>query len=333
MRGIIGLKFSDENLADVCMAVKTLARKGYVIDACTLVSASARLTPDGKFYFKSNEKNCVYKPSFYQVLIVTNKKEKIVEVDLTDIDDILNRIIIPYLLEEEFFVDGFVLCKDKINRIKIGVTEKSANQIAAYKNETMPKGILMVVSARDIIEYSDYTKDITSSLITKAKKIIAVNSQKNEENNEMDKTKVFLVHGRDNELKQEVARFVAQLNIAPIILHEQASQGMTIIEKIEAYSNVGFGIVLYTPCDVGYEKNHENNKMGRARQNVVFEHGYLIGKLGRNRVCALVKQEVEKPNDISGIVYIPYDGNGGWKLEIAKEMHNAGYDIDLNSLL
>ena len=70
--------------------------------------------------------------------------------------------------------------------------------------------------------------------------------------------------------------------------------------------------------------------MARARQNVVFEHGYLISKLGRNNVCALVKDSVEVPNDISGIVYIPLDNNGGWKIPLAKEMKSSGYEIDFN---
>lgn len=64
----------------------------------------------------------------------------------------------------------------------------------------------------------------------------------------------------------------------------------------------------------------------------MFEHGYLIGKLGRKKVCALVKEDVEKPNDISGVVYISYDESGGWKLEIAKELKAAGYKVDFNML-
>ena len=105
---------------------------------------------------------------------------------------------------------------------------------------------------------------------------------------------------------------------------------MTIIEKIERYTNVGFGIILYTPCDKGYENNQPTEIKSRARQNVIFEHGYLISKLGRNNVCALVKGNIEKPNDISGVVYIPFDSNGGWKLELAKEMKSSGYEVDLN---
>jgi len=116
-------------------------------------------------------------------------------------------------------------------------------------------------------------------------------------------------------------------------LHEQVSQGMTIIEKIEEHSNVGFSIVLYTPCDIGYVKNKESEKMSRARQNVIFEHGYMIAKLGRNNVCALVKGDVEKPNDISGVLYIDMDTNGGWKTPLAKEMKSSGYNVDFNLIM
>ncbi len=119
--------------------------------------------------------------------------------------------------------------------------------------------------------------------------------------------KIFIVHGHDNGLKNEVARFLEKLKLTPIILHEQASEGETIIEKIERYSNVGFGIVLYTPCDKGGLANDGAELKHRARQNVVFEHGYLIGKLERKNVCALVKNDVEKPNDISGVVYVSYE--------------------------
>lgn len=65
----------------------------------------------------------------------------------------------------------------------------------------------------------------------------------------------------------------------------------------------------------------------RARQNVVFEHGYLIGKLGRSRVAAVVKGAVETPNDISGVVYVSLDAQGYWKEELKKELRSAGYQV------
>lgn len=149
---------------------------------------------------------------------------------------------------------------------------------------------------------------------------------------ERDKTKVFIVHGHDDLIKVDVARFIEKLGFEPIILHEQASSSKTVIEKIEAYSEVGFGIVLYTPCDVGGKNTDPPKLLGRARQNVVFEHGYLIGKLGRENVCQLVKGGVETPTDISGIVYISID-SGSWQIELAKELRSSGYSVDMNKVI
>lgn len=139
-------------------------------------------------------------------------------------------------------------------------------------------------------------------------------------------SQVFIVHGHDEISKLDVANFVSGLGLVPIILHYQASSGMTIIEKIEHYSNVGFGIVLYTPCDVGSKVGDLTGKY-RSRQNVVFEHGYLIGKLGRPRVTAIVKGDVETPNDISGVVYVDMDIAGDWQEQLKVEMRSAGYHV------
>ncbi|CAI8206919.1 MAG: Uncharacterised protein [SAR116 cluster bacterium] len=148
---------------------------------------------------------------------------------------------------------------------------------------------------------------------------------------ELDQSQVFIVHGHDDLAKVETARFIEKLGFEPIILHEQVNAGQTIIEKIETYSNVGFGVVLYTPCDIGAKKGEETELRHRARQNVVFEHGYLIGKIGRKNVAALVKGDVETPNDISGVVYITMDND--WKLDLAKELRNSGYPIDMNKVI
>ncbi|OFA03720.1 TIR domain-containing protein [Duganella sp. HH101] len=137
---------------------------------------------------------------------------------------------------------------------------------------------------------------------------------------------VFIVHGHDDIAKLEMASFIKSLGLEPIILHLQASSGRTIIEKIEYYSNVGFGIVLYTPCDIGC-KAGALNYLYRARQNVVFEHGYLIGKLGRSRVAAVIKGGVEIPNDISGVIYISLDHENIWQEFIKKELRAVGYKV------
>ncbi len=279
---------------------------------------------------------------YYQVLIETNEKigkngtnKKIYQIDGTSEERIINDIIIPFMKDIEFCVDGFFLKRENICRLKISTTEKSAQELSKYETDkNLARNIIYHVSRQSILEYDAYNTDITNLLIEKAGKIINSQQVKTIENKGIsNKHKVFIVHGHDSEAKISIARFIEKLGFEAVILHEQVNKGMTIIEKIEENSNVGFCVVLYTPCDIGYDKNNESKKQNRARQNVVFEHGYMIAKLGRNNVCAIVKGEIEKPNDISGLVYIQMDANDGWQIGLAKEMKSAGYNINFNLIM
>ncbi|MFD4706087.1 TIR domain-containing protein [Gottfriedia sp. NPDC058432] len=145
-------------------------------------------------------------------------------------------------------------------------------------------------------------------------------------------SKVFIVHGHDNEVKQTVARFVEKQGLEAIILNEQGSGSRTVIEKIEEYSDVKFAIVLFTPDDVGFKKGDMEGAKPRARQNVMLELGYFLGKLGRNKVVVLRKDDVEIPSDFSGVLYIPLDSEGAWRYKAGKEMKLAGLDIDMNKI-
>ena len=144
--------------------------------------------------------------------------------------------------------------------------------------------------------------------------------------------RVFLVHGHDNELKEKTARFLEKLELKPIVLHEQTSKGLTIIEKFEEYSDVAFAVVLLTPDDHGNIISEKEKLQKRARQNVIFELGYFIGKLGRKNVVGLVKDNIEIPSDYTGVIYIGVDNNDVWKMMLSKEMKAAGLKIDLNKI-
>lgn len=112
--------------------------------------------------------------------------------------------------------------------------------------------------------------------------------------------RVFVVHGRDDGAREAVSNVLLKLGLKPVILHEQANQGRTIIEKIEAHSDVHFAVVLLTPDDVGGMREHDLQP--RARQNVLLELGYFVGLLGRKNVCALKKGELNYRR-ISGASY------------------------------
>jgi predicted nucleotide-binding protein len=129
---------------------------------------------------------------------------------------------------------------------------------------------------------------------------------------------------------------VSQLELEPVILHEQPSEGRTIIENFSVHAKeAGFALVLLTADDLGREKGVKRSPplQPRARQNVVFEMGFFFGSLERGRVCAIHEVGVGIPSDLDGILYVPYDASSGkWRYDVAKELRNAGYDIDLNLL-
>jgi len=145
--------------------------------------------------------------------------------------------------------------------------------------------------------------------------------------------KVFLIHGHDAGTKETVARFLTQIGLHAVILHEQANQGRTIIEKFENHADVGYAIALFTPDDVGSSVKEPENTRQRARQNVIFEFGYFIGKLGRDRVAGLIESDIEVPSDYSGVLYIPIDTSGAWRFLLIKELKSAGYEVDANKAI
>lgn len=143
--------------------------------------------------------------------------------------------------------------------------------------------------------------------------------------------KVFIVHGHDDGARESVARFLERIGLEAIILHEQANQGRTIIEKVVAHGDVGFVVVLLTPDDEGCTKG--GTPEPRARQNVLLELGYFIGRLGRDKVCALKRGALEIPSDFAGVVWETMDGSGAWKQALARELGAAGHDIDWNKVM
>jgi predicted nucleotide-binding protein len=139
--------------------------------------------------------------------------------------------------------------------------------------------------------------------------------------------RVFIVHGHDEGMRESVARYVGALGLEAVILHEQPNLSRTLIEKLEAHADVDFAIVLLSPDDEvvkGMTKDRER----RARQNVIFELGLFVGKLGRQRVCALYKQGVELPTDYAGVAYVKFDADDGWRLKLVKELKAAQVPVD-----
>lgn len=146
--------------------------------------------------------------------------------------------------------------------------------------------------------------------------------------------KVFVVHGHDEIAKTNLEMFLNEIGLQPIVLHRQADEGLTVIEKFEKHSDVGYAFILLTPDEVAYLKADEDKndrdrkKESRARPNVIFEFGYFVGKLGRSRVCCLYTGNVTLPSDVSGMIYKKFNSSiDEVAYSIIKDLKASGYSV------
>lgn len=283
--------------------------------------------------------------TMYYHIAVTNENCKnsgkkshypVYELDITE-EKRVDEIVRKYNGGEEVRIKGESISNRDYPKMMIVQSEETAKKFVEKQEEKFERmGVVYYdpdsLSDKIFKEKKDTEDDITAKVFDRVEKEAQPKARL--ANTDIVKNKkVFIVHGHDNELKEATARLVEKIGLEAVILHEQPNGGKTIIGKLEEQADrVGYAIILYTPCDEGREKGSEDSKP-RARQNVVFEHGLFVGKLGSERVCVLRKGEVEKPSDDQGILYIEVkDGSNDWKREVAKELKNAGYDVDLNKI-
>jgi len=264
-----------------------------------------------------------------------------IKTDLTSLEEVISRYSEAYQIGNPILINGRTISIEQIERLRIfssevsGATLEHEQRLKREANDRA-SGILIVSAyINDLKSAVLNQKEITDELITYAK------GTKKEDAGLMDKlksiapTKVFIVHGHDDALINEVKAFLSSQFIEPIVLREQHDASLTIIEKLERYTNdpsIGFGIVLYTSDDEGKARG-ESEYRYRARQNVVFEHGLLIGLYSRSKVVCLVKKEedIEMPGDVSGIVYTSHSSKD-WRMSVAHMLHDAGYNINYRKI-
>ena len=152
--------------------------------------------------------------------------------------------------------------------------------------------------------------------------------------NSISPNRVFIVHGHDINARNGLELLLYKFNLKPIVLANVPSGGATLIEKLEELTDVDFACVLLTPDDKGHSVKEPNEIKFRARQNVVLELGMVLAKLGRARVAILIKgDELEKPSDISGLIYLPFKEHiDEVMLRLAAELRKAGFNIDVVNL-
>jgi len=150
-------------------------------------------------------------------------------------------------------------------------------------------------------------------------------SRPNELNN-----RVFLVHGHDHAMRNEVHLHLNHLGLEVVVLSDRPNVGRSLIEKFIAEAEVSYAVVLLSPDDLVGESSDDEPPELRARQNVIFELGYFVGRLGRGAVCLVRKGDVEIPSDLTGVVYTNWASD--WRMELTRELRAAGIPVDLTKL-
>ena len=275
---------------------------------------------------------------------------------------LVDEIVTPFLKGNQFMCRQSVVRPSEIDYIGINETEQSSSDILKKTRlQRFGRKFLGTNSSPYLVDVAAIVstgKDVTHEFIRD------LSLSKKTEPSEPRKEGVFIVHGTDFIPVKELRAILEEAGLSPIVLHEQPSKGMTLIEKLEKYSNVGFAFIILTPDDIGVGKQEGKNMMAsvvgkdsltaeeyiewsknslnvsnmlwkfygmfkdRARQNVVLEFGYFMGKLGRERICCLYKGDIELPSDMHGICYVPFkDSINEAKPMILQELREAGYEI------
>lgn len=241
---------------------------------------------------------------------------------------VLTNMAFPFAKGEQFFCGGVIVNPARVEEVRFSETSQSAGDLLPLiRARSLASGIISVVQDWQVIfEGKDITREIldeaTRSAASPQSNSSSVPNAKQERSD-----RVFIVHGHDTQTLDQTEILIRRFGLTPIILRETPSRGRTVIEKIEAHSDVGFAIVLLTPDDVGGVNS--DHLSPRARQNVIWEWGYLVARLGRANVVCLYKLGVEIPSDLHGIVTIHVPGDVREKAEeIRRELLTAGYEIN-----
>ena len=259
-----------------------------------------------------------------RISLKSQKSSDETKTDFTE-EQLKVRILEPYEQGEPIIINGKTIQSSDIDRIRISKSKETSDQIIQrVKAEDRASSVAVLGGPSYSWRAASKAQDVTDELI-----LGPVGYKKGQENKAKSKpekkssNKVFVVHGHDSELKNDVDIFLRDIALEPIILHRQADEGLTIIEKFEKHSDVVYAFILLTPDDIGmtvdeYNKKEDERKIEyRARQNVIFEFGYFVAKLGRRNVCCIYKEGVTLPNDISGLLY----------KKVSETVDSIGYEI------
>lgn len=272
---------------------------------------------------------------FYHIKLMQANDRGEFKINISE-EELLQRYVEPYIYGETIVINGTTLEPKDVWRVKITQSENTLDEIVneIEREDSFDRSPYKIFRSSAEWRAMDKVENVTDIFITTAPGSKKRIKSEKKEIAHTDNKKVFVVHGHDIELKNDVELFLKSISLDPIVLHKELDEGLTIIEKFEKHSNVNYAIILLTPDDIGFtvkesaKPESERNIEFRSRQNVIFEFGYFVGKLSRRNVCCIFKEGVAVPSDLNGLIYkkvVKSAEEVG--MFLMKEMKNAGLDV------
>jgi len=279
----------------------------------------------------------------YHVAIGRNEKDAHYQFDL-ETSDVRDLFVKPVLSRQAIFIGGVIIPFDSIGYFQVrytpdesrAVLQRLEKRYAEYEEKARLRRDRFTSSWPGAGEVFRDGQDKTLDFIRRPV-LSQLKVKKSKPTVQLRRravgNKVFVVHGHDIGLREAAARFIASLGLKPVVLSEQPNEGKTIIEKFEKNVDVSFAVVILSPDDKARSAGQNEAERLRARQNVILELGYFMGKLGRDRVCPLYRHGVELPSDIHGLAYVEMDDRGAWKTDLNRELRRAGLPVRADAIL
>lgn len=263
------------------------------------------------------------------------KGESETKLGLTE-QQLTDRILQPHDEGRAFVVNGRTIAPSNIDKIRVSRGTEAVERLLARAEAEERNSPVVFIGGRDLKPYLAFAgcEDVTDDFILGPPGYRSASKPSGVYKSDVAACRrVFVAHGHDHGLKNAVGRYIKELGLEPIILHERPDQGQTVIEKFEREAVVGFAVVLCTADDLAESERVLEAQLGdpdkpvlrrRARQNVVFELGYFVGRIGRSRVAIVVDSGVQIPSDLSGVIYVE---RSDWSRRLWTALRDAGYEF------
>lgn len=158
-----------------------------------------------------------------------------------------------------------------------------------------------------------------------------------------DPRAVFIVHGRNIALKDELVKFLMHIDVRPISWTEAAqATGKTMpytLDIVRAGMTAAQAVVvIFSPDDEArlkseflkaHDGDQERKLTGQARQNVLLEAGMAMA-LAPTRTIFVRVGRPREVSDIQGINWIDLDDSWDSRTRLSHELQAAGVQIATN---